>query len=40
MLGHGFDMPAGTPGGNHHGVGKAGFSGEIDGDGIDRLVIG
>lgn len=40
MLRHGLDMPSGTPGGNHHGVGKAGFSGEIDGDRIDCLVIG
>jgi len=39
VFGHGLDMPAGRARGNDHGFGEAGFSGEIDSDGIDGLVI-
>lgn len=39
MRGHRFQMSPGATRGNHHGIGHAGFSGEIDGNGVDRFII-
>lgn len=39
MLGHRFQMSPGTARGDHHGIRHTGFSGEIDGDGVDRFVV-
>ena len=39
MLGHGMELALGPPGGDHHEVGHAGFSVEVDDDDVFGFIV-